>query len=727
MKRWSIILVTIVFIYITFLVNNRNAIDNSENKTSSSLTPQDIIDPENEVIEVSTISKDVNVYQLNLRKWGIFNDGTHPEETTKGFNEALRWAQREGYKTFYVPPGTYLISKGKEDNDPEARINLVSNMTFLLDDKTVIQKETNGFEIYSTLFLDSDIENVTIKGGIIRGDRDTHDYSQKGEYTSGTHEWGNGIDTAGAQNIVIDGVKIERFTGDGIEIGGATIYGDYITDDDVEMGGIDDNGNLILKKGKIRTKNYEVSNFRHPVYKNPHYRNIMMWIPEGVEGNYDIFFYRKDDSFISVDRDMRFNSTWGYSEIPDDADYFKVVFNSDTTNDIKVNRMTVAITKNITIKNCDIGFNRRQGITVGASDGVEITNNKIHNTNGTAPESGIDIEPGFFPAINTIIRNNQFVKNQIQMVFAYGGNAIVEDNYFGPNVERGGGFTINPAYYGASVKNNKFEQSSFTTWGHTEFRNNELISSSAFFDGGNNVIVEEIVGIDSNIEFNQTEKDGIKVANILLTSSRKDSSTGGLFVYGKPIHMKNITLEGNNEFSGEGNSKSVYDDFSFNDSPDMNLAFGIYNNCSMKNTAMELNNKGKIIMDKCQFKNTMFYTYNTESEATFQNSNFESEGISILALEAKNINVLNNTFNVVESVEIEPIIQIGRDASESNPTKIFDTTIKGNTFISKSPIIGIDTKNGGVGAPPYIIENNTLLNAKLNLKNNDINKNNKLK
>src|SRR5690606_8414084 len=193
-----------------------------------------------------------------------------------------------------------------------------------------------------------------------RGDRETHDFSKKGEHTGGTHEWGNGIDTKGAQNIVIEGVRIEKFTGDGIEIGGSTIYGEYITGEDVEVGGIDEKGELTAEKGKVRTKNYEIENFSHSVYKNPHYRNIMMWLPNGVDGNYDIFFYRKDHSFIRADRDLHFNSTWGYSEIPDDADYFKAVFNSNSTENIELNKMTVAITKNVTIQNCDIGYNRRQ-------------------------------------------------------------------------------------------------------------------------------------------------------------------------------------------------------------------------------------------------------------------------------------------------------------------------------------------------------------------------------
>lgn len=708
---------------------NSGNIDSAPNTNEAKVLPvqKNMNEPE--------FSSDEKVYKLELERWNIFNDGTHPEETTKGMNEALLWAQENSYTTFYVPAGTYMVPKGKEENDQDARIKMVSNMTFYLDDEAVIQKETNGFEIYSTIFLDSDVENVTIKGGTLRGDRETHDFSHQGDEskgTAGTHEWGNGIDTAGAQNILIEDMKIEKFSGDGIEIGGAVIYGEYITEEHLELGGIDDNGEPVDQKGKVRSNQYDVQNFNNPIYDNPHYRNIMMWIPNGVEGNYDIFFYRKDDSFIRADKDMHFNSTWGYSKVPDDADYFRVVFNSDTPKDVKVNRMTVAITKNMTIKNCDIGYNRRQGITVGASDGIEIMNNKIHHTEGIAPESGIDIESGFYPAINTLIKGNQFLDNKIHMVFAYGGEAVIEENYFGPNKKNGMGFHINPAYYGAVIRNNEFDHSDFTAWGHIEFIGNKLTSSSAGFEGGSNVVVDKVKGTDSSLSFKQTEKAGIKVSNITLKSS-KQADEGGMFIEGMPLHMNNIELHGNNVISGDGNNNNVYDDISFNNTPEMNLARGTYSNCTANEGEFSINIPGKVAFNKCNFTNTTFYTYNIEAEAAFQNSTFESdESIDyqiILALEAKNLSVLDSTFNYGFKGRDEghTVIQLGRDASEHNDTKVFGATLKGNTIVTKVPINGIDTINGGVGAPPYKIENNILYNAKLNLTANDINRKNKLK
>jgi hypothetical protein len=680
--------------------------------------------------EHETSTKQEGVYKVNLAKWGIFNDGSHPKETTKGINDALKWAQKKGYSTFYLPSGTYLISKGNSELDPTARINLVSNMTFLMDEKAIIQKESNGYEIYSILYLDSNVENVTIKGGTLRGDKDTHDYSKKGESTDGTHEWGNGITTAGPKNVVIDGVKIEKFTGDGIEIGGATIYGDYITEKDLELGDISNEGKPISQKGKIRSKNYEITNFSEPIYHNPHFRNLMMWLPEGVEGTYDLFYYRKDGSFIKSEKGLRFNSTWGYSHVPEDADYFRVVFNANSIKNVKVNRMTVAITENLTIQNCDIGYNRRQGITVGASDNIKILNNKIHHIKGTAPESGIDIEPGFYPAINTLIKGNEFLNNNIHMVFSYGGNATVEENYFGPNVSEGFGFSINPSYSGVIVKNNKFDRTNFVTWGNTQFINNSLITSSANFEGGSDVIVNQVNGVDSHLGFTQTEESGIKVSNVTLNSSKKKAK-GGITVYGKPIHLKSITFHKNNELSGDGNNKNVYDHFSFFNTPKINLIPGTYNECSTNRGEIELSTPGKINVTKCKFKNTTVYTYNPKTVVTIQSSTFDNDkslnNPVILAMEVKDLKVLNNTFNdKTEEKETTPIIQIGRDAAEHDPTKVYGAEVKGNKIFSNINRVGIDSINGGIGAPDYVIQDNILYNASINLKSKDINLNNKI-
>src|SRR4051794_13748441 len=61
-----------------------------------------------------------SVYELELKRWGVHNDGTHAVETTNGINVALQWAKENDYNTLKIPDGSYLIAKGLKIADPEA-------------------------------------------------------------------------------------------------------------------------------------------------------------------------------------------------------------------------------------------------------------------------------------------------------------------------------------------------------------------------------------------------------------------------------------------------------------------------------------------------------------------------------------------------------------------------------------------------------------------------------
>jgi hypothetical protein len=112
--------------------------------------------------------KKYSSYELELERWNIYNDGTHPTETTRGFNEAIKWAKGKGYNELIVPDGKYLIAKGNKENDTDSRINLLSDLNFILDKNAIFQKETNSFEVYSILYLGPHVSNVTIKGGLLK-------------------------------------------------------------------------------------------------------------------------------------------------------------------------------------------------------------------------------------------------------------------------------------------------------------------------------------------------------------------------------------------------------------------------------------------------------------------------------------------------------------------------------------------------------------------------------
>lgn len=74
-------------------------------------------------------------------------------------------------------------------------------------------------------------------------------------------------------------------------------------------------------------------------------------------------------------------------------------------------------TNNITVNNAVINNVRRNGISITSNKNVTLNNPKIYNTNGTAPQAGIDIEPeglgGLPVVVDNIIINNPYTENNI--------------------------------------------------------------------------------------------------------------------------------------------------------------------------------------------------------------------------------------------------------------------------------------------------------------------------
>lgn len=676
------------------------------------------------------------VYELELNRWSVYNDGTHPLQTTKGINSALKWAKKNGYKTFKIPDGTYLISEGTKQADPEARINMVSDMNFLLSEKAVLQKATNEFEIYSVLYLGPDVQNVTVKGGTYRGDRATHDYSKKGKHTGGTHEWGYGIEVAGAENIVIDRVNLKNFTGDGIIVTSTTVTGSTITENSLEIGEIDNKGKPVEAKGKIRTNNRKVTHFEHPSYLT--YNNIHFWLPEGISSGseVDVFYYRKDGSFIKGDKQVRFYSE--ESVIPNDADYFRAVFEAPSTKDVKVSRMTVDVSKNVTIKNSDIGYNRRQGISLVGSDGVKIMNNHIHHTNGTAPQSGIDIEPGFFPGKNTIIKSNRFTNNKIQIVLAYGENATIEGNRFEQSLEGSVGVHAHKGFRGeVIVKDNDFIGSSLTLYAENATADQNKITNARVRLRGKNISFSNAIMKDASLDVGS--EGGQKIKNISM--QHNGIRPGVLYIGDEKVSLKDVTINSkSNEkgiIFGTGNSKSVYERLIVKDVSKRRtlLPAGNYNDCSFEAGGLEINREGKYVLRRCTIKSSSsLLSVNNlygEPDVTIKDSLLEVKenigyGAAVYIHGAKKFELLDSTVLAKNNIKSTPLIRVGQYGS-LKPAKVFGVIIKGNKIYTKTSISGVDTSNAGTDAPAYQVEDNTLYNATLELTSKDINEDNNLK
>jgi mannuronan 5-epimerase len=157
----------------------------------------------------------VNEYTIELDQWQIDNNGGDPVLTRQRMNEAIAWAVDNGFDKIIVPPGRYLV--GELTNDIySAGIELPGNMTLELSEGTILEMAPNDRHNYCVISTQNH-DDITIRGGEIRGDRANHDYS------SGTaHDEGHGVCVWTSSNrILIEDTELHELTGDGVLILGS--------------------------------------------------------------------------------------------------------------------------------------------------------------------------------------------------------------------------------------------------------------------------------------------------------------------------------------------------------------------------------------------------------------------------------------------------------------------------------------------------------------------------
>ncbi len=668
---------------------------------------------------------------IELAQFGIRNDGTRPVETTKGINQALQWASKQGHTVVSLPAGTYLIDKNSQ-------INMVSRMTLELNDKVVLQKEANSKEQYKLLHVPYDASDVALKGGVYRGDKNQHDYSRKETpHTPGTHESGYGIAVEGATNVTIDGVKAVDFTGDGLVLGG---YGKLIKDmyaDHFVQGGLNEKGAALASKTQIRTK--DPISLTHALFKNDPVFELTNAIK--LPQVYDIYFFKANGAFLQRLEGKRIRDIM---TIPEGAAKFHLVFNQAVKTGAYVELWYRKPSQNVVVKNSEFAFNRRQGITVGGADNVLIENNSIHDIKGTAPQSGIDLEGGYgengHRNSNVTIRGNHFYNNAAYDVILYDGrDAIVENNHL---ASKGAiGLAVSEPFKGALVRGNHFDGTRIVAYHDVTFRNNRMNDSYTTLTGPN-ITIDGMQFTNSMFAISSKTAFGVSVSNVTITNTKKNDS--GLSLSGKAIHLKNVAIDGQGtlrSFTGTTPEGSIFDDLKitgFNATSGLSLPPGTYNRCVFEGAeggkfgVVSAAQAGKYVFDGCRFKspstvNTWLLGEHPQLDVTIRNSTFEllgnTQAISVQA--AKNVLIEGNTIqaNKLTSTATE-LIRINDYWQRSEKADILKAVIRGNRITSNVAAIGISTVYAGTGAPQYTVENNELTNAKLALKTGDAVKNN---
>lgn len=154
---------------------------------------------------------------INNEYFSISSNNTNAEKTTEGINQAIKYASNHNIEYIKLEKGEYLINGISNNNfvnetDTEKGIILRSNIELDLNGSKITQI-TNDKVNYANITI-KNVENVKISNGILCGDKDEHNYTNR----ESTHEWGFGIDVRGSKNVELSNLQIQEMTGDGIFI-----------------------------------------------------------------------------------------------------------------------------------------------------------------------------------------------------------------------------------------------------------------------------------------------------------------------------------------------------------------------------------------------------------------------------------------------------------------------------------------------------------------------------
>lgn len=400
-------------------------------------------------------SKFTREYVIELEKFGIFKDGTHAAETSKGINAALQHAKTVDANRIIFPPGTYLI----DEKDPV----ILDHQNTIIDlNGATLQIQTNGMPDYRVISIVNGAKNLRLTNGTLVGDRDTHDYKT----VPGSHEWGAGISFDSGEGLEIDHLTMKDFAGDGVststsghrnrpELLSMIFFSMYKKH--LEQGAFSETGEKVPSTQKTRTI--------EPVDLSKAKGEFALGFMGGYAGFpfikgrvYQVYFLDADGKFLEKRKVLQFRTL----KMPEGTKFAHFEFNQPEVSDVPAHAgaakgsWLVRITafkppRDVHFHHNTLSRNRRLGMAFTGGQRWVIEENLFEKNRGTNPASGVDFEDGAELMHDIVFRKNSFNDNgNSDLVICAGTEILVEDNVFQKSVVMWG----RPHNY--TFRNNRF-------------------------------------------------------------------------------------------------------------------------------------------------------------------------------------------------------------------------------------------------------------------------------
>ena len=585
------------------------------------------------VFEYKKYTPEDSIYTIDLEKYNISNDNTNATNTTNGINQALVDAKSVGYKRVQLPKGHYAIDTSVKNDivlsdgtntwtHHRQGITMQSDMELILED-SILQMIPCEDPYYSILTI-SNCNNSKITGGMILGDRETHDYGMRINENGDMFESGNFDSTTGKP--VADDTKVR--TKDFI-----SVYKDWFT----------------KKEESLPNK----------FYITPLWNTSMNTVDGGCRY---IYCYDKDNNYlglatggigyikqatllpntskikISIKNEKRLDIVLSMTKR---TLYYTYEFGCGVTiadsKNIELNGLTIkncigdcictiapplkVTVDNLKIINCTLENSRRQGISfVATGENYLIKNCNIGKTNGVDPQCGIDFEHYDYMK-NTTIDGCNFYDNKKWDIINYNGTNIeIKNSNFSGGIATTYGNNMD-------IHNNKFE------YRDTE-KNDKVYKNVSLSLGTNNNLVYENIFIGDSISNSgsnsKTYHNIFKNADVTITSNGENK-----------YYNSKVGLRQNSNFNIlENNYFENCNVFNHNDSPSIEII-----RCNFKNSNYDA--RGETIITDCIFdmidKSIISGWKTSQTKITYKNC-------TISSVYAKDVRILGN-LNVVATFE----------------------------------------------------------------------------
>ncbi len=156
----------------------------------------------------AALPRSAKVANVKSPKYGARGDGR--SDDTAAIQKAIDAITGTG-GTVTIPKGTFMINAVARNG--RSGLSLGSDMSLRLDPDAILKALPNPAEEYSILLV-SGVHDVTITGGTLEGDRNTH------RGTGG--EWGMGLQISRSRQVVVAGVTARECWGDGFYVTNAS-------------------------------------------------------------------------------------------------------------------------------------------------------------------------------------------------------------------------------------------------------------------------------------------------------------------------------------------------------------------------------------------------------------------------------------------------------------------------------------------------------------------------